>query len=86
MMGFQGAVFHGGRNVVNSVQLRALPGPRAAFHAARGSVIAATRGMRDAILRHYGVESEVICEVGPPDVPPGEPPIRQAGRSARHFV
>src|SRR5208283_2494103 len=65
-MGGQGSIYHGARNLVNSMHRRFLRLPRKAFAAAGPGVIAATSGIRREILRWYGVESEVICEVGLP--------------------
>jgi len=65
-MGTQGSIYHGARNLVNSMHRRFLPLPRKAFAAAGPGVIAATSGIRREILRWYGVDAEVICEVGLP--------------------
>lgn len=80
-MGARGAVYYAARNVINSAHKRFLRAPRKAFAHAEGGVIAATSGIRDEIVRWYGVPSEVICEVGAPVKPatnhsrrsPGEP-------------
>jgi glycosyltransferase involved in cell wall biosynthesis len=65
-MGAQGAIYYGVRNVVNMMHLRFLRKPREAFAAAGPGVIAATAKIKDEIRRWYGVESQVICEVGLP--------------------
>jgi len=65
VMGSRGALEYGLRNIVNTVQKKLLPGPKHAFGRAK-AVIAATSGIRSEIMRWYGRESKVICEVGPP--------------------
>lgn len=77
LMGFRGAIYYACRNAVNSIQIRALPGPKAAMAAARGAVIAATSGIQREILRRYGSPSTVISEVGPPAMSCGEPSQRE---------
>jgi glycosyltransferase involved in cell wall biosynthesis len=59
-------MYYGARNVVNSMHRRFLRQPRKAFDAAGPGVIAATSSIQREIRRWYGVESEVICEVGLP--------------------
>jgi glycosyltransferase involved in cell wall biosynthesis len=66
-LGPGGAVYYAGRNVINTLQKRFLPGPKRAFGKATGGIIAATEGIRREIRTHYGHDSEVICEVGPPE-------------------
>jgi glycosyltransferase involved in cell wall biosynthesis len=78
LLGPAGALYYGGRNAINSLQKRFLPSPRAAFRSA-AAVIAATSEMRDEIRKWYGVESDVICEVGPPPVPQWPGARRQPG-------
>jgi len=63
-MGVRGAAYYGARNLVNSMHRRFLRLPRKAFAAAGPGVIAATGGIRREIQRWYGVDAEVICEVG----------------------
>jgi glycosyltransferase involved in cell wall biosynthesis len=65
-MGIRGAVYYGARNFVNSMHRSLLQQPRKALAAAGPGVIAATGGIRREIRRIYGVNSEVICEVGLP--------------------
>jgi glycosyltransferase involved in cell wall biosynthesis len=65
-MGPRGAMYYGARNLLNSMHRRFLRQPRRAFAAAGSGVIAATGGIQREIRRWYGVESEVICEVGLP--------------------
>jgi len=81
MLGLGGCLYYAGRNVVNTLQKLLLGSPRKAFAKAGGGVIAATEGIRDEILKWYGRDSEVICEIGPPpdiardhsERQPGEP-------------
>jgi glycosyltransferase involved in cell wall biosynthesis len=82
-MGAQGAIYHGARNLVNSMHRRFLRLPRKAFAAAGPGVIAATSGIRREILRWYGVESEVICEVGLPPQTGNTYAMRQDGEALR---
>ena len=65
-MGVRGAAYYGARNLVNSMHRRFLRLPRKAFAAAGPGVIAATGAIRREIQRWYGVDAEVICEVGLP--------------------
>lgn len=68
-LGLRGTIEFTGRNAINSLQKRFLPGPKKAFAkaAACGGIIAATEGIRREIKQWYGHDSHVICEVGPPD-------------------
>ncbi|MDI6802138.1 MAG: glycosyltransferase family 4 protein [Thermodesulfovibrionales bacterium] len=66
VLGIRGAVYFAGRNIINSLHKRFLSGPKKAFKKARGGIIAATEGIRREILKWYGVESEIICEIGSP--------------------
>ena len=66
-MGMRGAIYYCARNLVNSIHRRFLLQPRHALAAAGPGVIAATGGVRGEILRWYGVDSEIVCEVGPPE-------------------
>ncbi|WP_456415463.1 glycosyltransferase family 4 protein [Thiolapillus sp.] len=80
VLGYRGAVYYAGRNLINSFQRITLRSSRKAFRRAQ-AVIAATGGIQQEIKRWYGVHSHVICEVGPPDCiaerilcrKPGEP-------------
>lgn len=65
-MGPSAAAYYAARNIGNSAHKRFLRAPRKAFARAEGGVIAATSGIRDEIMRWYGVPSQVICEVGTP--------------------
>jgi len=65
-LGLTGGIYYAGRNILNSFHKKFLSGPKMAFRKAQGGVIAATEGIRREILHWYGVDSEVICEIGPP--------------------
>lgn len=65
VLGIRGAMYYAGRNLINSVQRVFLRSSRKAFRQAR-VVVAATSGIQREIRRWYGVNSRVICEVGPP--------------------
>jgi glycosyltransferase involved in cell wall biosynthesis len=65
-MGIYGGIYYAGRNIINSLHRRFLRGPKMAFKKASGNIISATEGIRKEILRWYGEDSEVICEIGPP--------------------
>jgi glycosyltransferase involved in cell wall biosynthesis len=67
ILGPKGALYYGARNLINSLQLRTLQGPRRALRAANGGVIAATSEIQEELQLRYQVASRVICEVGPPD-------------------
>ncbi len=75
-LGWSGALYYTGRNLVNDLQRRVLPGPRRAFRRA-SAVIAATGAIEREIRRWYGVPARVISEVGLPDARPGE--VRHRG-------
>lgn len=66
VLGWRGAIYYAGRNLVNSLQKLSLRSARKAFKQA-AVVIAATSGIQKEIKRWYGRSSIVITEVGPPD-------------------
>lgn len=82
-MGARGTIYYAARNLVNSAHKRFLRGPRKAFARTDGGVIAATSGIRDEIMRWYGVPSHVICEVGTPMEPANDYPVRAPGEPLR---
>ena len=82
-LGIKGALYYGGRNLVNSLQIMVLPGPRRALRQAQGAVIAATSEIQDALWKHFGSTSRVICEVGLPEVGAAEIQPRAAGEPLR---
>jgi glycosyltransferase involved in cell wall biosynthesis len=82
-LGLKGALYYTGRNIVNSLQIALLPGPRRALQKAGGAVIAATSEIQRALSAHFGSESRVICEVGSPDVVPCKAVLRALGEPLR---
>ncbi len=82
-LGFSGCVYYAGRNIVNSLQKKFLSGPKKAFCKGRGGIIAATEGIRKEILRWYGEESDVICEIGPPSTTAADHSVRAPGEPLR---
>jgi glycosyltransferase involved in cell wall biosynthesis len=68
LLGFRGALYYGARNVVNSLQLKTLHGPRRALRAADKGVIAATSEIQEELWRRFRTKSRVICEVGRPSI------------------
>jgi len=82
-MGLRGAMYYGSRNAVNSMHRRFLRQPRKAFAAAGPGVIAATGSIRREIRRWYGVNSEIICEVGLPPEAADKSPLRRPGEPLR---
>lgn len=66
ILGFNGAVYYGGRNIINSLQLHTLRQPGKALRAAAAGVIAATSEIQHELSDRFRVSSHVICEVGPP--------------------
>ena len=70
-LGIKGAIYYSGRNLINTLQLHLLRGPRKALRQAHGAVIAATPDIRAALLRYFESPSQVICEVGLPELNPG---------------
>jgi glycosyltransferase involved in cell wall biosynthesis len=82
-LGLKGALYYTGRNVVNSIQIALLPGPRRALRKAGGAVIAATSEIQRALSTCFGSDSQVICEVGSPDVEAVEPKLRSSDEPLR---
>jgi glycosyltransferase involved in cell wall biosynthesis len=68
ILGAQGTIYYCARNLVNSLQLNILQGPRRALRASKQGVIAATSEIQQELLSRFGVTSKVICEVGPPNL------------------
>ena len=66
ILGAKGAFYYGARNLVNSVQLMTLRGPRRALRTPNTGVIAATSEIQQELRNRFKAESRVICEVGPP--------------------
>ena len=83
VMGLRGFIYYAGRNIINSLHKRYLSGPKMAFKKAHGGIIAATQGIRREILRWYGEESDVICEIGPPPEVADSYSLREPGESLK---
>src|ERR1017187_2306613 len=83
ILGFKGGLYYGARNLINSTQLRTLPGPRRALRAANDGVIVATSEIRDELWTRFSVTSHVICEVGPPQLDAENPRQRLEGETLR---
>ena len=77
MLGPQGCLYYVFRNVLNSIHKRFLVLPKKAFRKANGGIISATQGIRSEILRCYGRESVVICEIGPPATSASDYSVRE---------
>ncbi len=69
-LGFAGALFHTGRNVLNVLHRRLLARPKQAARRTEGRLIAGTSETARAIERFFGQHSRVVCEIGPPDHEP----------------
>lgn len=82
-LGLWGSAHFACRNVLNALHKRLLLRPRRAFRKARGGIIAATEGIRREILRHYGEDSQVICETAPPEPIAATHSIRLGGQPLR---
>lgn len=80
LFGVGGSIYYAGRNLINSLQKLWLRGPKRSFRKARGGIIAATEGMRREILRCYGEESEIVCEIGVSPAARPEPSTREPGQ------
>ncbi len=66
VLGWRGAIYYAGRNLINSMQKLTLRSARKAF-AQAALIVAATSGIQKEIRRWYGRDSQVITEVGPPE-------------------
>jgi len=82
-LGVTESIYYAGRNILNSFHKRFLSGPKMAFKKAQGGIIAATEGIRRGILRWYGVDSEVICEIGPPPEVADSHSLREPGETLK---
>ena len=83
ILGVQGAIYYAGRNLINSLQIKTLQGPRRALRAANAGVIAATSEIQEELWRCFKVKSHVISEVGPPDFQVTEPNPRDENATFR---
>lgn len=77
ILGFKGAFYYGARNLVNTMQLKTLHGPRRALKAANSGVVAATSEIQAELWNRFRVNSRVICEVGQPSFAFGSPAKRE---------
>jgi glycosyltransferase involved in cell wall biosynthesis len=82
-LGLKGTLYYTGRNIVNSLQITFLPGPRRALRKAGCAVIAATSEIQRALSTRFGSSSQVICEVGSLDVGKAEPRLRPLDQPLR---
>ncbi len=85
MLGLRGCVYFAARNIINSLHKRFLRLPKKAFAkaAGNGAIIAATSSIQREIKKCYGVDSQVICEVGPPPDVAADITIRLPGEPLR---
>lgn len=83
VMGWYGATYYAGRNLINSAQRWLLRSPKHAARAAGRGVIAATSGIQREIKRWLGADSSVICEVGPAVEAVITPTSRKEGEALR---
>lgn len=65
-MGLYGGAYYAGRNIINAIHRVLLQDPKHAIAKAGDGVIAATEGIQREIRRWYGVDSHILCEIGPP--------------------
>jgi glycosyltransferase involved in cell wall biosynthesis len=83
VLGMRGSIYYAGRNIINSFHKRFLTGPKKAFRNAGSGIISATEGIRKEILRWYGEDSDVICEIGPPSDTAQNHSLREQGGPLR---
>ena len=78
-LGVGGCLYYAGRNLINTFDKRYLPGPKKAFKKGSGGIVAATNSIQKEILRHYAVDSKIICETGPVQETTHEHSLREPG-------
>lgn len=83
VLGLKGSIHEGGWNLINSLQLLMLAGPKQALKAADKGVIAATPEIQDELWSHFRVKSSVICEVGQPQLLAASPKQRDENEPFR---
>lgn len=83
ILGIKGAIYYGARNLINSVQIKTLPGPRRAMRTSNQGLIAATSEIQKEMWTQFKVKSQVICEVGPPDFTVAHPSHRNKDEPLR---
>src|SRR5579859_118170 len=67
-LGVRGGLYFLARNLLNEWDRRFSRAAKRAFATADGGIIAATSGIQSEIMRFYGLDSEVISEIGLPPV------------------
>jgi len=67
LLGIKGALYYAIRNLINTYHKKYLVSCKRAFNKAGAGVISATEGIRKEIFKHFGTDSSVVCEVGPPE-------------------
>ncbi len=83
ILGLKGALYYGARNIINSLQISLLRGPRRALRSAGHGVIAATSEIQRELWERFGTQSHVICEVGQPEQGIVEPSKRNPEEALR---
>ncbi len=83
MLGVRGALYYGARNLINSLQISVMRGPRRALEVAGKGIIAATSEIQEELWKHFKARSQVICEVGPPHFEAVEPKQRVENEDLR---
>ncbi len=83
MLGPKGCLYYAFRNVINSIQKRFFVLPKKAFRRADDGIISATQGVKREIIRWYGYDSKVICEIGPPATIVSDYSVREPGELLR---
>jgi glycosyltransferase involved in cell wall biosynthesis len=83
MLGLKGYLYFSCRNILNSVHKRFSILPKRAFRKTNGGTISATGRIRKEIIRWYGHESKVICEIGPPSTMVSDYSVREPGELLR---
>ncbi len=77
ILNLHGKLFYGGRNIFNSLQLLFFKRPKQAAMRANNKLIAATPDIKDAILKLWNKEAEIITEVGVEESVPNKINIRK---------
>ena len=83
MLGLKGCLYFACRDILNSVHKRFSILPKRAFRKTNVGIISATDGIRKEIIRWYGYESKVICEIGPPAIIVSDYSVREPGELLR---
>ena len=83
MLGPKGCLYYASRNVLNSIHKKFLALPKQAFRKANDGIISATQGVKRELIRWYGCDSKVICEIGPPAIIVSDYSVREPGELLR---